>query len=49
MLPCIQPRLGKVGGPVRYLGPKLPTHPLVAPSLLNGQRARNLVTVREVS
>ncbi|GLC36873.1 hypothetical protein PLESTB_000183500 [Pleodorina starrii] len=49
MLPCLQPRLGKVGGPVRCLGKALPARRLLAPGLRSGQHARNLVAVREAA
>lgn len=49
MLPCFQSRLGGIAGPARGLRSALPVRRVVAPSLLSGQRIRNLVVVREVN
>ncbi|GIM03175.1 hypothetical protein Vretimale_7990, partial [Volvox reticuliferus] len=49
MLPCVQLRPGKFGGPIRHLRSALPVRCLVRPRVLNGQHARNLVAVREAA
>ncbi|GFR47545.1 hypothetical protein Agub_g9268 [Astrephomene gubernaculifera] len=49
MLPCLQPRLGKLAGTPRGFSSSLPPRRPIATGLLNVQRARKLVAVREAA